>query len=385
MLASRRAGKIVQISVYLARAVKNRVGRQTRGIHTEFQPSPEDIVLTFARRTALTRAKKGLFKDTSSDQLLRSTLQTGLKLSGMDPALVEDIVIGTCHPPSPCYEARAAALAAGFPESTPVQTVNRLCGSGLMAIRHISDSIRAGDIDVGIAVGYESMSSHPRPTPLFADEQIKQTPSSLDCAKMLALEYDVSRAKQDHYGLLSHTRASHASRSGRFQDEIMAITTTVLSNPEDPSSSRVSVTVDTDDGIRHNATLEMMTAARPAFKGMGDERSTGPNSSQVTDGAAMAIMMRRSKAEKLGFDILATHLGTSVVGVSPRVMGIGPVRAIPAVLARANLTVSDVDLFEINEAFGSMYAYSVETLELDIAKVNVNGGAIMGAAAVFVV
>lgn len=146
---------------------------------------------------------------------------------------------------------------------------------------------------------------------------------------MLALDYDVSRAKQDEYGLMSHNRAEAAQKAGRFDDEIMPLETTVLSNPEDPNSSREPLKVAKDDGIRHGLTMDKMTSAKPAFKGMGDERSTGPNSSQVTDGGAMVIMMRRSKAEELGLPILATHVATSVVGVKPRVMGIGPVAAIP--------------------------------------------------------
>ncbi|RSH79182.1 uncharacterized protein EHS24_001221 [Apiotrichum porosum] len=347
------------------------------------KPKADDVVITFARRTPLTRAKKGGFRDTSADGLLYKFLKAGMAESGVKPEQVQDIIAGTCHAPSPCYEVRAASLAAGFPEETPAQAINRLCGSGLMALRHVSDSVRAGDIDIGLAVGYESMSTNPRPTPVFKEEAILNNPPSLDCAKpmgwtseMLALEYDVSRAKQDEYGLLSHNRAEAAQKAGRFDNEIIPIETTVLSDPADPNSARETITVSQDDGIRKGLTPDKLTSARPAFKGMGDERSTGPNSSQVTDGAAMAILMRRSKAEELGLPILATHLATSVVGVTPRVMGIGPVAAIPAVLKRTGLTTEDVDLYEINEAFGSMYAYSVEKLGLDINKVNVNGGAI---------
>jgi acetyl-CoA acyltransferase 1 len=171
---------------------------------------------------------------------------------------------------------------------------------------------------------------------VFKEEAILSNPPSLDCAKpmgwtseMLALDYNVSREKQDEYGYLSHKRASEAQGAGRFDGEIMPIETTVLSNPEDPNSAREPITVTKDDGIRHGLTMEKLKSAKPAFKGMGDERSTGPNSSQVTDGGAMVVIMRRSKAEELGLPILATHVGTSVVGVKPRVMGIGPVAAIP--------------------------------------------------------
>jgi acetyl-CoA acyltransferase 1 len=148
-------------------------------------------------------------------------------------------------------------------------------------------------------------------------------------SEMLALEYDISRATQDTYGLLSHRRASAAQSSGKFDAEIMPLRTTVLSDSEDTGSDRLDVVVCKDDGIRHNLTPEQMAAARSAFKGSGDERSTGPNSSQVTDGAAMVLLMRRRRAEELGLEVLAKHVGTSVVGVTPRVMGVGPVEAIP--------------------------------------------------------
>lgn len=176
----------------------------------------------------------------------------------------------------------------------------------------------------------------PRPTPVFKEQAVLDNAAAVDCAKpmgwtseMLALDYDVSRAKQDEYGLLSHNRAEAAQKAGRFDEEIMPIETTVLSDPENKDGPRETITVDKDDGIRHGLTMDKMKSAKPAFKGMGDERSTGPNSSQVTDGAAMVIMMRRSKAEELGLPILAKHVATSVVGVKPKVMGIGPAYAIP--------------------------------------------------------
>lgn len=149
-------------------------------------------------------------------------------------------------------------------------------------------------------------------------------------SEMLALEYDVSREKQDEYGLLSHQRARRAQAKNIFAEEIMAISTTFSADSSDNANESSSVIVNKDDGPR-DLTEEKMGSAKPAFKGMGDERSTGPNSSQVTDGAAMAVLMRRSKAEELGLEVLATHLGTAVVGVEPKVMGIGPAIAIPFV------------------------------------------------------
>jgi acetyl-CoA acyltransferase 1 len=175
-----------------------------------------------------------------------------------------------------------------------------------------------------------------RPTPVFGSASVLADPPAVDCAKpmgwtseMLALEYSVSREKQDEYGLLSHNRASAAQKAGHFDGQILPIKTSVLSDPKNPESDREEITVDKDDGIRHGLTLEKISTAKPAFPKFGESRSTGPNSSQVTDGAAMVLMMPRWKAEELGLEVLAKHVTTSVVGVEPRIMGVGPVYAIP--------------------------------------------------------
>ncbi|KAL5633709.1 hypothetical protein ACGC1H_005803 [Rhizoctonia solani] len=346
-----------------------------------FTKHPDDVVLTLAVRTPLCKAKKGGLKDTPSDVLLVGMLKAVQERSGVDPNLVEDIVVGTCHPPSPAYEARASAIAAGFPKHVPVQTINRLCSSGLMALRSVSDSITKGDIDIGLAVGVESMTHNPRPTPKFNSEEIKANQAATDCAEpmgwtseMVAADFNITREKMDELGLLSHNRASEAQKSGRFADEIVPFKT--ILKGEDGLVKEV--VLDKDDGIRHGSTMEGMAKARSAFPDWGKARSTGANSSQVTDGAAAALLMRRSTAEKLGLadKIIAKHVATSVVGVEPKYMGIGPASAIPKVLERTGLKISDVDLFEINEAFASMYVYCVDKLGLDIEKVNVNGGAI---------
>ncbi|CAE6432630.1 unnamed protein product, partial [Rhizoctonia solani] len=331
-----------------------------------FTKHPDDVVLTLALRTPMCKAKKGGLKDTPSDVLLVGMLKAARERSGIDPALVEDIVVGTCHAPSPAYEARASAIAAGFPKHVPVQAINRLCSSGLMALRSISDSITKGDIDVGLAVGVESMTHNPRPTPKFNSEEIKANQAATDCAEpmgwtseMVAADFNITREKMDELALLSHNRASEAQKSGRFDEEIVPFKT--ILKGEDGSVKEV--VIDKDDGIRHGSTIEGLAKARSAFPDWGQARSTGANSSQVTDGAAVALLMRRSTAEKLGLadKIIAKHVATSVVGRK--------------VLERTGLKTSDVDLFEINEAFASMYVYCVDKLGLDIEKVNVNGGA----------
>lgn len=341
--------------------------------------SPDDVVITWVKRTALTKAKKGGFKDTSSDALLTAMLTGAREQAGFDINLVEDIVVGTCHPPSPCYEARASALAAGFAEHTAVQSLNRLCGSGLMAIRAISDSVARGDIEIGLAVGVESMTSNPRPTPVFHSEKVLASAAAKDCAEPMGWtsenvgrDFKVSREKMDHFALRSHNRAEAATKSGKFLQEILPVRT-VQVNAE--TGEKTEVVVDKDDGIRKESTYEALAKARPAFPQWG-ELSTGGNSSQVTDGAAAAFIMSRRKAEQLGLKPLARHISTSVVGVTPKYMGIGPAVVIPKLLEKAGLTKDQVDLWEINEAFSTMYVYCVEELGLDIEKVNVNGGAI---------
>jgi len=341
--------------------------------------SPEDVVVTWVKRTALTKAKKGGFKDTSSDTLLTAMLKGAKEQAGFDVNLVEDIVVGQCHSPSPCYEARAAALAAGFAEHTGAQAVNRLCSSGLMAIKTVSDSIARGDIEIGLAVGVESMSSNPRPTPVFKSEEVLANGAAKDCAEPMGWtsenvgrDFEVEREKMDRYAVRSHNRAEEATKSGKFLHEILPIKATQV-NAE--TGEKTEIVVDKDDGMRFGTTYEALAKGKPAFPQWGP-LSTGGNSSQVTDGAAAAFLMTRRKAEELGLKPIARHVATQVVGVTPKHMGIGPVPAIEKLLSKTGVAKEDVDLWEINEAFSTMYVYCVEKLGLDLEKVNVNGGAI---------
>jgi len=276
------------------------------------------------------------------------------------------------------YEARAAALTAGFHQHTPVQVINRLCSSGLMAIRSISDSITRGDIDIGLAVGYESMTKNPRPTPTFGSQEIRDHQVAHDCAEpmgwtseMLAQDYGIKREKMDEIALVSHTRAFNAHQAGRFKDEIVPVEVDYI----DEAGNSKKIVVEADDGLRQS-TLEGLKKIKPAFPQWGGGLSTAGNSSQLTDGAAAVMLMRRRMAQELQVPVLAKHIATSIVGVSPRVMGVGPVPAIRQVLERTGLTKDEVDLYEINEAYASQFVYCLEELQIPISKVNVNGGAI---------
>ncbi|KAH8917714.1 thiolase [Atractiella rhizophila] len=334
----------------------------------------DDVVITFAKRSPMTRARKGGLAHLGSDELLRNFLVESLKVASVSPSAIQDIAVGTCHPPSPCYEVRSAAIAAGIPYDAPIQTINRLCSSGLMAIRSVANNIKSGEVELGLAIGVESMTKNPRPTPLLS-EDISKVGDSADCIKpmgwtseMVAEDYDVSRERQDEYALRSVTLASESQKSGIFAQEILPI----------PARTEAgeTVTVSSDDGIRHGTTLESLAKLKPAFPDWGKARSTAGNTSQITDGAAAMFLMTRKKANELGLKPIAKYVAVAVAGVKPRVMGIGPVAAIPMLLDNTGLSKEDVDLWEINEAFASQLVYSLDQLQIPLEKVNVNGGAI---------
>ncbi|KAI0348046.1 thiolase [Trametopsis cervina] len=337
-----------------------------RGVSALLQKNPDDVVITFAKRSALGRAKKGQLKDTPVDELLHALFKATLETTKLDPTKIDDIVVGTCHPPSPLYVSRAAAIAAGIPAEVPIATVNRLCSSGLQAIRTIAQGIQTGSISLGLAAGVESMSLNPRPTPEVVDavKANSQADDSIQpmgwTSEMLAVAYDVSREKQDQYAMYSHSRAEKALESGIFADEII------------PLEIRGKV-ISTDDTIRKGTTPESLAALKSAFP-WGDKRSTAGNSAGLGDGAALCILTTRKRAEEEGFEILGKYVASAFVGVEPRYMGISPVAAIPKILEQTGLTHEDIDVFEINEAFASQWAYSIEQLNLPIEKVNPNGG-----------
>lgn len=275
----------------------------------------------------------------------------------------------------------------GIPTTTSFSTANRACASGLTAITHVANSIAVGQIDVGIAGGMESMTrnygSRAIPTELWGEMKDSPVKEARDCimsmgitSENVAERYGVSRADQDAFATESHHRAAKAQSSGRFDDEIVPVTTRWI-DPEVPESEK-SVTVTKDDGIRPNTTVEKLSTMKPAFK--SDGTSTAGNSSQVSDGASAALMMRRSTANELGLTshIIGKWAGSQVVGCSPDEMGVGPAIAIPKLLEHTGVQTEEVDLWEINEAFASQALYCIRKLGLDnsMDKINPNGGAI---------
>ncbi|KAG8955452.1 hypothetical protein FRC04_008803 [Tulasnella sp. 424] len=356
------------------RQLKSHLTTQSSGLAALEVKRPDDVVITLAVRSPLCKSKKGALKDTRSDELLTSMFKAAIQKSQIDPSLIGDICVGTVLAPGAMYQARSAAIAAGIPVTTPVQVINR----GLMAVTTIANQIKAGQLDVGLAVGVESMSANPDMGAPPLSEEISAHSTAKDCkepmgwtSENVANDFAVTREEMDQWAAASFQKASHAQLAGFFKSEIVPIEA-FSGAPE--SKERTKITVTEDDGIRHGTTAESLSKIRSAFPQWGG-KTTGGNASQITDGAAAVILMRRSKAEELGLKVIAKWVTTTVVGLAPRVMGIGPSIAIPQVLEMAGITVNDVDLFEINEAFASMMVYCIRTLKLDKEKVNVNGGA----------
>lgn len=280
-----------------------------------------------------------------------------------------------------------AANHVGVPTTTSFSTVNRACASGLSAITSIANSIAVGQIDVGIAGGMESMTrnygSRAIPTELWPELRESPVKEAKDCimsmgitSENVAERYGVSRADQDAFAAQSQLRAAAAQAAGRFDEEIVPVTTRWI-EPETPENVK-EVTVTKDDGIRASTTVEKLASMKPAFKANGT--STAGNSSQVSDGASAALMMRRSTATALGLEkhIIGKWAGTQVVGCQPDEMGVGPAVAIPKLLEYTGLSTSDINLWEINEAFASQALYCVRKLGLEnkMDRINPNGGAI---------
>ncbi|KAM6977271.1 3-ketoacyl-CoA thiolase, peroxisomal [Aplochiton taeniatus] len=340
--------------------------------------SHDDIVVVHGLRTAIGKAKRGSFKDTTPDELLSAVMPAVLADVGLSPHRLGDVCVGNVlQPGAGALMARVAHFLSEFPESVPIYTVNRMCSSGLQALFNIAGAIRSGSIDIGLACGVESMSLRSASNPGDVSSRLMDNEKARDCiipmgitSENVAERYGVSREKQDAFALSSQQKASRAQEKGLFAQEIVPVTTKIVA--EDGTEKIVRVTE--DEGVRSSTTLEGLTKLRPAFK--PDGSTTAGNSSQVSDGAAAVLLGRRSVVEASGLPVLGVLRASAVVGVPPDVMGIGPAYAIPAALKQAGLTVADIDVFEINEAFASQAVYCVEKLGIPLEKVNPNGGAI---------
>jgi len=331
------------------------------------------IVVTHAHRTAVGKSGKGTLRETRPDELLGRLIEEFMgRIPEVDPADIDDVIIGCAFPEGEqgMNVARVAAFRAGLPVSVPAMTVNRFCSSGLQTLATGAAQIAAGWSDIVLTGGVESMSMVPMGGQKYAPNPhlVEHFPAAYDgmgiTSETVAERYDVSREDQDAFALESNNRALAAIAEGRFKDEIIPLEVRVGGK---------TVLFDTDDGPR-KSTLEGLARLRPAFKVGG--RSTAGNSSQTSDGAALELLMSRETAERYGYEPLAELVTFQVGGVHPDEMGIGPTVAIPKALEAAGMSIDDIGLVELNEAFASQALYSMRTLGLDPAIVNVNGGAI---------
>jgi len=344
--------------------------------------SPDDVVIISALRTPITRAKKGGFKDTMPDDLLKAVLEGVVKQSGIAHKDVGDVVVGNVQLGG-CYAApaRMAQFRAGFPVEVPLNCINRQCSSGLQAVANVANAIKAGMIDVGIGAGVESMTQAggpmDGPMPPVNVNEIMTNKLARDCmtpmgvtAENVAAKYKVTREEQDAMGVASHAKALAAQKAGRFTNEIVPVPVTVT----DDKGNESQVVISADDGPRAT-TLDGLSKLKTVFKKEGGTVTAG-TASQVSDGAAAVLLARRSKAEQLGLKPIGVYRSAKVVGCDPDIMGVGPAVAIPPALKECGLTVNDVDVFEINEAFAAQAIYCVKDLGVPEAKLNPNGGAI---------
>jgi acetyl-CoA acyltransferase len=299
----------------------------------------------------------------------------------LDPALIEDVVFGCAFPEGEqgMNMARMISLRAGLPDSVPAETINRYCSSGVQSIAHVAYAIKSGDIEIGLAGGAESMSMVPMmgykfsPNPHFAQDLPHYYTNMGLTAENVSVKYGVSREDQDVFSVKSHQKASRAVNTGLFDPELVSLDVRVVEYADGRAETR-SFTVKRDEGPRSDTSTEALAKLKPAFKEGGVV--TAGNSSQMSDGAAIALVMSVEKAAELGLKPLARFVTFAVGGVPPELMGIGPVVAIPKALKLAGLSLDDIDLIELNEAFAAQSLAVIRSLELDQERVNVNGGAI---------
>ncbi|KAK0203214.1 Thiolase, N-terminal domain-containing protein [Desarmillaria ectypa] len=344
------------------------------------QKNADDVVIVSALRSAITKSRKGGFKDTRPEEILSSVLKAVYTRVNLDPKLIEDIAVGNVLPPSGgASAARMAALHAGIPNTTSINTVNRQCSSGLSAVNQIANEIKTGQIDIGIGAGVESMTFGYGPSAVTEySEAVLSTQEAADCtipmgitSENVASDFGITREVQDAFAAESFRRAAAASKAGKFKAEIVPIKVKIV----DPKTEKEhEIVVDADDGIRDGVTAESLAKLKPAFTKNGTTHAG--NASQVSDGAAAVLLTRRSVAQRLGLPIIGKFVAAVATGVPPRIMGVGPAYAIPKVLEKTGLTKEDIDFFEINEAFASQAVYSVQTLGIPFEKVNKHGGAI---------
>lgn len=345
----------------------------------------QEAVIVSGARTAVGRFG-GSFKDTPAPELGAMAIKAALERAGVRPDQVEEVVLGNALQAAEAgYAARLASLKSGIPEETPTIAINRQCSSGLEAINMAAQLIRTGEVDIAVAGGLENMSQ----APFLMDHKARfdglrmgdatlrdGLVEGLGCpvnryhmgvtAENVAERFEVSRADQDELALMSHQRAVMAVKEGRFQSQITEATL--------PQRRGDPIVVSLDEGPREDTTLERLAGLRPVFKDGGSV--TAGNASSINDGAAAVVIMSAAKAAELGIKARLRWHTRGIAGVEPAIMGTGPVPAVRKALGKAGMTIGDIDLIELNEAFASQALYCIRELEMDMDKTNVNGSGI---------
>lgn len=327
----------------------------------------EDVVVVCALRTPIAKAGRGKFKNLKNDELIGAAVHGVIKKTGIDPQAIEEVVLGHClSSMEGSIAARMGVLRAGIPASTPVMTINRICGSGLESIGLIAEKIKLGKIEVGLAGGFESMTSYGLPKEYNLSRKEENTDAE-DCllglgevSEMLGKTYGITREEADKYAVESQNRAAEATKKGIFLREIIPM-------------EIEGETVEHDEGIRETL-LEVIGNLKPVFR--QDGICTPANSSQLSDGASAVLLMTRAKASDLGLPAIAEFVDFATVGLKPRDMGLGPVFAIEKLLKKNGLEKEQISCFEINEAFASQVLCCLKELGIARERVNKCGGAI---------
>ncbi len=350
-----------------------------------------EAVIVSTARTGVAKAFRGALNDTDVPVMAGHVIKAAIARAGIDPARIDDLVMGVASQwgTQGNNAGRMSLFAAGLPLSVPATTVDRKCASGLTALAFAARGIIAGDLDIAVSAGAESI-THTRnahaPTyraqPAVVSEAVPHAfMAMIETAELVADRYGVSREAQDAFSAESHWRAAAAVEAGRFADEIVPFTTRRNVVEKDGSiSGSEEVTLAADEGIRADTTLEGLARLKPVWKDgqivQQGRHVTAGNASQLSDGASAQVLVERAVAEREGLPILGIFRGFQSAGCAPEEMGIGPVFAIPKLLDRAGLSVDDIGLWEINEAFASQALYCRDKLGIDPAKLNVDGGGI---------
>jgi len=339
----------------------------------------ERVVIVSTARTPFTRANKGELKDTRPDTMAAHVIKAALaRVPALEAKDVADVVLGCAMPEAEqgMNVARIASLLAGLPDTVPAMTINRFCASGVQSIAQVAQAIIAGQYEIGIAGGTETMSMVP-----MGGNKVSANPEVMEkapeiyttmgaTAEKVAARFGIARADQDAFAVESQRRAANAREKGLFKEEIAPIAVRVY----DEAGKGKDLTLADDTILRPDTTFEGMQKLKPAFDAKGTV--TAGNASPLTDGAGAVVLMTESKAKALGLKPLGYFVDFAVAGVPPDIMGIGPVPAVRKLLERTKLTVKDIDVFELNEAFAAQSLYCIRELGLSTDRVNPNGGAI---------